>query len=196
MQLNLENSLPESFYARDTAVVAQALLGKYLVRNVAGISVIGKIVETEAYYGRNDLASHAARGPTPRSAIMFGSPGRAYVYFNYGIHYLLNVVTEPEGAAGAVLIRALEPIEGIEVMRRHRRVDNLVKLANGPGKLTQALRISLKENGLPLFGGPLAICDAENGHIQIVKTQRIGISAGKEHLFRFYIKDNLFVSRR
>lgn len=194
--MNVKDLLPESFYARDTAAVARELLGKYLLRAIGGDLITCRIVETEAYYGQNDAASHASRGPTPRSAIMFGPPGRAYVYFNYGVHYLLNIVTEPAGTAGAVLIRALEPVGGIEVMRRNRPVSELKKMTNGPGKLTQALKISLRENGHAVFGGPLAIQNVEHDKPEIVSARRVGISAGKELFYRFYIKDNLFVSKK
>jgi DNA-3-methyladenine glycosylase len=143
-------SLPHEFYARDTLRVARELLGQRLVRVLDGERLSGRIVETEAYIGEADLACHAARGLTPRTAVMFGPPGHAYVYFIYGMHHCLNVVTEHEGFAAAVLIRALEPLEGLAAMRSHRgnRADG--QLANGPGKLCQALQITRELNGVDL----------------------------------------------
>lgn len=189
--------LPRDFYARDTSAVARELLGQYLLRRLNGDRLVCRIVETEAYYGSGDPASHAARGRTPRSGIMFGPAGHAYVYFNYGVHYLLNVVTEAEGTAGAVLIRALEPVEGIETMLANRPVVDFRQLANGPGKLTKALSIDLRDNGADLTRGNLGIVRGDSlvGD-RIVAGPRIGIREGKEYPYRFYIEDNQFVSRR
>ncbi len=186
----------EDFYGRDTATVANELLGSRLVRTIDGNEIVCKIVECEAYYGKGDSASHAAKGVTPRSKIMFGPPGRAYVYFNYGVHHLLNVVTEKEGTAGAVLIRALQPMNGEEILKRNRRVAKSVDLTNGPGKLTQALGIDLSYNGVELYGGDLYICKGDASSINIVATKRIGISLGRELLYRFYIYNNPFISRK
>ena len=156
----------------------------------------GRIVETEAYFGNNDPASHASRGKTPRSAIMFGPPGHAYIYFNYGMHHLFNVVTEKEGFPGAVLVRALKPLEGINFMFQKRRVQELKSLTNGPAKLTQALGISIPHNGLDLTGGEIFLCDDGEEVSNIVSAPRIGISGGKDRLLRFYIEGNQFVSKR
>ena len=133
--------LPRSFFARDTLAVAPALLGQRLVRYANGQQLSGLIVETEAYRGQDDEASHAYRR-TPRSAVMYGLPGHAYVYFIYGVHHCLNAVTEPEGQPGAVLIRAILPVEGIEIMRGRRAGIADDQLANGPGKLCMALGIN------------------------------------------------------
>ncbi|KQC12938.1 MAG: hypothetical protein APR56_05885, partial [Methanosaeta sp. SDB] len=151
--MNKETILDHAFYRRSTVRVARDLLGQILVRKINGELLSGRIVETEAYTGPGDPASHAARGATPRSAIMFGRPGRAYVYFCYGMHHLLNVVTEREGTAGAVLIRALEPGEGLARMLRNRERNKLRGLLDGPGKLTQALKIGRELNGWDLTGG-------------------------------------------
>ena len=189
-------SLTEDFYRRDTVVVAKELLGCSLVRTIDGTKIVCKIVECEAYYGKGDDASHAASGVTPRNKIMFGPPGRAYVYFNYGVHHLLNIVTEKEGTPGAVLIRAIQPMDGEEILRKNRPVKNSVDLTNGPGKLTQALGIDLEFNGVELFGGDLFMSRGETSPVKIVATERIGISFGKELLYRFYIDNNIFVSRK
>lgn len=165
--------LPRSFFARTTDAVARELLGMVLVHETPEGRAAGRIVETEAYFGPGDPASHAHRGPTPRSAIMFGHPGFAYVYFTYGMYHLLNVVTEDRGTAGAVLIRALEPIEGAELMRARHAAWRVARgrpplgdvpdarLANGPGKLTIAMGIDLRENGCDLIGRTLFIAWGE-----------------------------------
>src|SRR3990172_4976408 len=153
--------LATNFYARDTETVARELLGKVLVREVNGRAVRCRIVETEAYYGQNDPASHAARGRTKRNSVMFGRPGRAYVYFNYGVHHLLNVVCEVEGTAGAVLIRAVQPVKGVRLLLANRPVDNIKRLTNGPGKLTQALAVNLAHNDRPLNRAELGIIDSD-----------------------------------
>ena len=140
-------TLPREFYARDTIKVARELLGQLQVRRTKGKLLTGLIIETEAYTGPGDPASHAARGPTPRSLIMFGPPGKAYVYFCYGNHYLLNVVTEREGSAGAVLIRGLVPLRGLRWMLKNRKKEMSKGLLDGPGKLTQAFQIGLALNG-------------------------------------------------
>jgi len=199
IETKLENKseiLSEDFYIRDTVTVANELLGSSLVRTIGVVKIVCKIVECEAYYGKDDGASHAARGVTSRSKIMFGPPGRAYVYFNYGVHHLLNVVTEREGTAGAVLIRALQPLSGEELLRKNRPVAKSVDLTNGPGKLTQALGIDLSYNGVELYSGDLYICKGEVKPKKVVVTERIGISLGKQLPYRFYIDNNPFVSRK
>jgi DNA-3-methyladenine glycosylase len=141
--------LPRTFFARPTEQVARDLLGQRLVRLHAGRRLSGLITETEAYIGQDDLACHARFGLTPRSAVMFGPPGHAYVYFTYGMHWMLNVVTEPQGTPAAVLIRALVPEEGLEVMRalRPRPAPTPARLTDGPAKLAQALGIDKRLNG-------------------------------------------------
>ncbi len=188
--------LPFTFYARDTGDVARSLLGKILVRRIGRQTVKCRLVETEAYYGKDDPASHAARGKTKRTAVMFGQPGHAYVYFNYGVHHLLNVVTEVAGTAGAVLVRAVEPIEGMDMLLRNRPVSQVRQLTNGPGKLTQALGINLDLNGKSLDTSVLGIIDSEENNFRVVSGPRIGISAGRDMELRFCIENNKFVSRR
>ena len=184
--------LPRAFYARPTLEVARDLVGKVLVhRTRAGIAS-GVIVETEAYIGESDPACHAAPGPTARNAPLYGPPGIAYVYLNYGIHYLVNAVTEPEGSPAAVLIRALEPLEGEALMRRRRAggvrpsatVVPGLSLCRGPGNLTRALGISLAQNGADLTRGPLCIEDRGLPVPDVVWGTRVGISVGTEHAWR------------
>ncbi len=189
--------LERKFFARPPQVVARELLGKVLVRRLGEALLSGRIVETEAYSARHDPASHAFRGRTPRTEIMFGPPGFAYVYFIYGKHYCLNVVTEPEGRASAVLIRALEPQEGIPLMQRFRGTASLRQLTSGPGKLCQALSIDHSMNGVDLLGDELFLCQGEAvSPEKIVATRRVGVSAGRELPWRFYLKGNPYVSRR
>ncbi|MCB0286939.1 MAG: DNA-3-methyladenine glycosylase [Calditrichia bacterium] len=188
-------ALPQQFYAQDTITVAKQLLGKLLVRHLNGEVLAAKIVETEAYIGEDDPACHAARGRTPRTEIMYGPPGFAYIYFIYGMYFCLNAVTEAEGFPAAVLIRAAEPVGGLEQMRRLRRVKNDLQLANGPGKLCQAFDLNRDLNGAPLTQPPLYIADSPAvPSDEIVATSRVGISAGKSHLWRFLIKNNRFAS--
>jgi DNA-3-methyladenine glycosylase len=179
--------LPPAFYNRDTILVAQDLLGKILIRENEGKTISGRIVETEAYTGPGDPASHAFRGPTPRSRIMFGPPGIAYVYFCYGVHHLLNVVTEKDGTAGAVLVRGLEPLEGIERMMENRGRDTEKALLDGPGKLTEALEITLSLNGWDMTGGRelYIIKGQRQPGEQIIAAPRVGIKNGIDKLWRF-----------
>jgi len=193
---NLE-VLKRSFYARNSVKVAKNLLGKILVRELPEGRLSGKIVEVEAYGGSDDPASHAYRGKTSRNEVMFGKPGLAYIYFTYGMHYCLNVKTEREGIPGAVLIRALEPLEGIEIMKRNRSIEKLSELTNGPAKLTKAMKITKELNGWDLTKGKkLFICKPKvKEKFEIATTYRIGIKVGTEKPWRFYIKRNPFVSR-
>ena len=188
--------LPRSFYSRDTSLVARELLGKTLMRHVSQGLLSGRIVETEAYYGLEDPASHSFRGKTRRCAVMWERPGLAYVYFAYGMHFLLNVVTEEIGVAGAVLIRSLEPIEGIDIMRANRRRGKITELASGPAKLTEAFAITCDFNGHDMTGGELVVT-AEGGlsDCAIGCSGRIGVSRGSDRQLRFYILDNRFVSK-
>jgi DNA-3-methyladenine glycosylase len=195
------HTLPESFFARDTVKVARELLGKVLVSRARDTVCGGRIVETEAYLGSHDPGSHAAtKGVTKRNAVMYGPPGRAYVYLTYGNHHMLNIVTEPEGVAGAVLVRALEPLFGADEMllRRAARTGTRppeVEVANGPGKLAAALGISLAENGTALGGGTLTLYDAPAPPERVVVSGRVGLSEGHELELRFYLGGNPFVSR-
>ena len=185
--------LPRSFYERATAAVARDLLGKVLVhRECAGI-----IVETEAYIGGDDLAAHSARGLTPRTRVIFGPPGHAYVYFIYGIYECLNLVAEPAGKPGCVLIRALEPVAGIETMRKRRpTARRLEDLASGPGKLTLAMAISRTENGADVTRGALVVREPQQkAESRVVVTPRVGIRQCADWPLRFLIAGNRFVSR-
>ncbi len=189
--------LDRKFFARPPETVARELLGCVLVRRLGGAILRGRIVETEAYSAANDPASHAYRGRTPRNNIMFGPPGLAYIYFIYGKNFCLNVVTEPEGKAGAVLIRALEPLEGIPLMQRFRGTSVLKQLTSGPGKLCQAFGIDRALNGIDLLGNQLYLIkglpvDRE----EIVVTTRVGISTGQDLPWRFYLRGSPYVSRR
>ena len=171
--------LPTTFYNRPTLTVARELLGTRLVRILDGVKLIGMIIETEAYFGFDDLASHAKAGRTIRTAPMFGPPGHAYVYFTYGNHWMLNAVTEPEGFPAAVLIRAIKPVEGIEIMIKRRGGRDTL----GPGKLTQALGITKCENNVNLAesGSELWI---EEGQVILKKsvtiTPRVGLNKTPE----------------
>ncbi|MBU7014388.1 MAG: DNA-3-methyladenine glycosylase [Theionarchaea archaeon] len=186
--------LDSSFYERDTPEVARALLGCLLVSRIGRKNslVSGIIVETEAYLGETDPGSHAFRGRTPRTDPMYGEPGRAYVYLIYGKYCLLNVVTRPVGTAGAVLIRALEPVEGIEIMKERRACQDLRDLTTGPGKLTLALGITLDHNTVDLTQDLLWVEPRTAGEIQV--SSRIGVS--DHQALRYFLKENRFVSRR
>jgi len=188
--------VPREFYARNTVKVAHDLLGKQLVRTRKGARLTGRIVEVEAYRGSDDPASHAFRGPTPRNAPMFGEPGHAYIYFTYGNHYCLNVTTQASGIPGAVLIRAIEPLDGEVFMRRLRPNVSEGALTNGPGKLTQALGIDRSLNEVDMTSlGPLFITNLHEEHFKISRSPRIGITAGKDRLWRFCILENRYVSK-
>jgi DNA-3-methyladenine glycosylase len=194
--------LPRVFYARPTLDVARDLIGTVLVHEQAGLRTSGVIVETEAYIGESDPACHAAPGPTARNAPLYGPPGFAYVYLNYGIHYLVNAVTEPEGSPAAVLIRALEPLEGETIMRRRRargttrraRDFAAVELCRGPGNLARALGITLKENRLDLTSSPLRIEDQGLAARPVAWGPRVGLNVGVEHAWRCYAAGSPAVS--
>jgi DNA-3-methyladenine glycosylase len=173
--------LPRAFYERPTLTVARELLGQRLVRVLAGIRLSGLICETEAYGGPDDESSHAFRR-TRRSAIMYGAPGHAYVYRIYGIHHCLNAVTEPADQPGAVLIRAIFPQEGLDIMRGHRDVRTDAHLTDGPGKLCEALAIDLAQNGLDLVNGEtISIeADARAADAEVRMAPRIGVRGSTE----------------
>lgn len=189
------NRLPRSFYARPATEVAPDLLGKVIARRLGDEVLRGRIVETEAYLGQSDPGSHAYRGVTPRTAVMFGPPGFLYVYFTYGAHFCMNVVTDSDGVAGAVLIRALQPLEGIPTMERNRGGRPLIELCNGPGKLCQALAIGRNDNGTDLKGGNIWLEDGPAVEGEVRTSARVGLSAAKDLPLRFFIADNPFVSR-
>jgi DNA-3-methyladenine glycosylase len=180
--------LPRDFYAQDTITVARELLGKHLVHVHDGMTQVGKIVEVEAYLGPHDLAAHSARGLTPRTQVMFGPPGFAYVYLIYGIYNCMNVVTEAEGHAAAVLLRAVEPLQEID------------QRTQGPGLLCKAMHITRALNAHDLLSEDFFIADvAEREPLSIVKRPRIGVDYAQhwaKRLLRFYIKNNKFVSRK
>jgi DNA-3-methyladenine glycosylase len=185
--------LPARFYNRPVVEVARELVGCVVFND--GCS--GVIVETEAYH-HSEPACHAFVGLTPRTSTLFGPPGRAYVYRSYGIHALLNAVAEPQGVGAAVLIRALAPLEGIELMRARRGMDRAERLCSGPGKLTQALGISLHHNGCDLARGPVVISARPPAwrEVEIAVSRRIGITKALELPWRFCAAGNKFVSRR
>lgn len=192
------NILPSHFYDYATTAVAQALLGKLLVHETSAGLVAGRIVETEAYLA-DDPACHAHGGKkTPRTEVMFGAPGTAYIYLIYGVHNCFNVVTGAEGVGEAVLIRALEPVCGVELMQAWRKQTALHNLCSGPGKLVYAMGITRALNALSLMEPPLYLAEpvALPGKFNVVTTTRIGISKGADLPLRFYIKDSLFVSRK
>jgi DNA-3-methyladenine glycosylase len=185
--------LPRSFYSRSPEIVAQALLGKLFLRNLHGKRLTGRIIEVEAYLGLTDPASHAARGLTPNNAVLFGPPGRTHVYFIYGMYYCLNVASHRPGEAGGVLIRALDPIDGIETMADLRGLPHNAKtklLTGGPGRLCQALDITRKNsNDLDVTSPKSFIQIADDGHrpTEILTTPRIGISKAADRPLRFLI---------
>ena len=197
-------ALSREFYARPTLVVAHELIGKLLVHETASGLASGIIVETEAYIGEADPACHAAPGPTARNAPLYGPPGIAYVYLNYGIHYLVNAVTEAEGWPAAVLIRALEPFEGEPLMRRRRargtgkppHAYETGSLCRGPGNLTRALGISLRQNLRDLVSSGLRIEDAGLPARKLAWSPRIGLTVGVEQEWRCYATDSAAVSGR
>ncbi len=208
------NPLPRSFYTRRTLTVAKELLGKYIVRTLGRKRLIGRIVETEAYL-RNDPASHSYRGKTRRNAPMFERGGCLYVYFTYGLHYCANVVTAEEGIGEAVLIRAVEPIEGIDEMRKRRGRPGKVKstlrglsadgtavpaelrlLTNGPAKFAQAFGLTVTQSGIDLTGTDIFLTEG----IAVPKSRigvsgRIGISTAQEKQWRFFLRENPWVSK-
>ena len=186
--------LPRRFFARSTLQVARDLLGHLLVHETPDGVVAGRIVEVEAYRGPRDPASHAYRR-TPRSAIMWGPPGVAYVYFSYGNHYCVNVVTELAGTAGAVLLRALEPVEGIELMRRRRGTDDIRLLASGPGRLTRAMGITAAHNGADLTRPPLYVARGRTAPVPVARSPRVGIRVATDRLWRYFIPGHPCVSR-
>lgn len=193
--------LPREFYAREPKIVGLELLGKRLIRQTAEGIVVGRIVETEAYLSSRDPACHSNRGMTRRNATMFGPAGHAYVYMIHS-RWCLNAVTEEVGLGSAVLIRAIEPLEGIELMQVRRQKERLLDLARGPARLCQALDVTKIHDGWDLTAGrELWIAEDANGNAQgtplrIARSGRIGISAAQKRLLRYYVAGNLYVSGR
>jgi len=186
----------DTFLYDDPVICARRLLGCYLVRTHEKGRTVVKIVETEAYH-QSDAASHSYKGRTPRTDVMFGPPGRLYVYFTYGMHYCMNIVTGPEGEGSAVLIRAVEPLEGLEYVHQNRPRLPDVQTTNGPAKACKALQIDKSYNGHDLTQEPLQLVAKQAiPDDQIVQATRIGISQAQEKPWRFYIADNPFVSKR
>jgi len=183
------------FLQDDVTVVARRLLGCLLVRTINGERLVCRIVETEAYH-QSDAASHSYKGRTPRADVMFGPAGHLYVYFTYGMHYCMNIVTGTEGEGSAVLIRAVEPLEGLETMERNRHGRGGTELTNGPAKVCQALGIDKTYNGHNLQESPL-ILEAKSALStkDITVTTRIGITKDMHRLWRFYETGNAFVSK-
>ena len=188
--------IPRAFYERDTATVAKELLGKMLVHRASEGLTSGKIVEVEAYYGKGDPASRASRKRTRLNEMMWWHGGLAFVYMVHA-NWLFNVTTEREGVPGAVLIRALEPVTGVKLMHRRRRVSNERGLTSGPGRLTQAMGITREHHGLGLTGArsELIIVKGKVERFEIASSHRIGVSRDLKRELRFYIRDNPFVSR-
>ena len=192
-----ESRIGLSFFQQPTLLVAQQLLGLTLVRSIDGQRLAGKIVEVEAYHQDGDQAAHSFRGKTRRNATMFGPAGYLYVYFIYGMHFCMNVVTEEDGVGAAVLIRAIQPIDGISVMKHYRGPSvKLVNLTNGPAKCCQALSIGRDQDGMSLQQDDLFLEPGDPLPAQAVKTSpRIGISKSKSLPWRFYLEGNPFVSK-
>jgi DNA-3-methyladenine glycosylase len=194
--------VPRDFFARDPRRVARQLLGKLLIRESAEIKLTARIVEVEAYLGEEDPAAHAAAGRTLRNAVIFGPPGHAYVYFIYGNHYCLNVSCEPEGEAGCILFRALEPLEGIDEMARARQIElrgqkDWPKLTSGPGRLCQALGITRSaDNGRDLTDRVSGLWIGDDGSRPrtVTITPRIGITKAAHMPLRYLLTGNRFVS--
>lgn len=194
--------IPRPFFARDVRRVARALLGKVLVRRAGATTLTARIVEVEAYLGVEDPAAHAAAGRTLRNSVIFGPPGHAYVYFIYGNHYCLNVSCEPEGKAGCVLFRALEPLTGIEEMARARHVEitnpkTLRQLTSGPGRLCEAFGITrTRDNDCDLTSNKSSLWIGDDGYRarKVTLTPRIGITKAADMPLRYLLADNPFVS--
>lgn len=199
--------LPRAFFNRDPRTVARELLGKLIVRSEGSKTLAGRVVEVEAYLGMGDLAAHAAAGQTERNAVLFGPPGHAYIYFIYGVHYCLNISCLPEGRAGCVLIRALEPVSGLREMARARDLDDvefdspreLRKLASGPGRLCEALGITRpRDNGKDMVAErtDLRVMDDAFKVREIGVTPRIGITKSAELPLRYTVANSPYLSRR
>lgn len=188
--------LPALFFDRPTAEVARDLVGAILLSRAEGVLSGGRIVETEAYLGSHDEGSHAAtKGITKRNAVMYGPPGTSYVYFTYGNHHMLNLVCEPDGVAGAVLVRSIEPLVGVGEMVCRRGRSDARQLVSGPGRLAQALGVDLSDNGATLLQGRLAVFAGPAASETIASTGRVGLSRGHEAELRFLLEGNAYVSR-
>ena len=190
----MSSKLPRSFYNRPTLEVARDLLGKRIVfkSNEAGLSA--KIVEVEAYVGEDDPACHAAPGLTKRNEVMYGKPGFSYIYFVYGMYYCFNIVTERKGFPAAVLLRAAEPVDGLEIMRRRSSKRKAETILSGPGKFCRAFGLTAEHSGTDLTSNTLYVCEGIDQVEEIVITTRVGINKGVERPYRFYLADSNAVS--
>ncbi len=187
--------LTRAFFSRDPVTVARDLLGRILFYRTPEGLLAGRIVETEAYTGEADPASHAFRGRTARNAVMFGAAGHAYVYFSYGVHYCLNVTADAPGVAGAVLLRALEPLAGVEIMRRHGDDRPEVRLLSGPGKIGRGFELDLKDNGRDFTRGSLGLAaGAPVSDHEVAVSRRIGIARAVDLPYRFSVIGSRSVS--
>jgi DNA-3-methyladenine glycosylase len=190
-------ALPRSFYARSSLEVARDLIGRLLVRPLAHDILVGRIVECEAYQ-EGDPASHSFRGRTERNEVMFGQPGHLYVYFTYGMHFCMNVVTGRHGEGSAVLLRAAEPVEGLEWMRNRRGREDARLLCAGPGRLTQAFGIDRAHNGIDLVGGDVMFIARGTpvSDERLGESARVGVTVGMDRPWRYFEAGSPFVSRR
>jgi DNA-3-methyladenine glycosylase len=203
MKFSIKKKLPLKFYKRDLHTVAKELLGKYIVKEYDGFYLSGRIVEVEAYDGNIDEAAHSFSGKTKRNQVMFEGAGKLYVYFTYGMHFCANVVTGNVNDGKAILIRAVEPIDGIDQMALNRfgkktaTENELKNLCSGPGKFCKAFNIDRNDNGTDLTGDSIFIINATKLKPEcIVSTKRIGIKKSVDLQWRYYIKENKFVSKR
>lgn len=195
--INNYKKIPDNFFLRETVTVAKDLLGKIIIRKLRNTVIAGKIVEVEAYIGAHDPACHAYRKYTERSKVLYEDAGTMYVYFVYGNYYCFNVVTEEKGKGSAVLIRAVEPLEGIDIIKKKRKkINNIYELTNGPGKFCLAFDIDKRFNNKKLSRDLIYIAEPiHRTNFKISISSRIGIKTGTDYLYRFFIKDNPFVSK-
>lgn len=192
----MASKLPRDFYRQPTLDVAGALIGKRFVHRKNKGTLSGRIVEVEAYIGEDDPACHARFGMTARNNVMYGDGGHLYVYFIYGMYNMLNFVTEEKGTPAAVLIRAVEPLEGVPDMQENRNCVDMRQLCSGPGKLCQAFGIEVSDTGKSLTGAEFYVVDDGGQARQLVASSRIGIRQGRDLLWRFYDSESKFVSRK
>jgi DNA-3-methyladenine glycosylase len=194
--------LKRDFFQQNTIAVAKQLRGKFIVRKIGKQTLVGKIVETEAYRGFHDLASHAHKGKTARNAVMFDEGGYSYIYLVYGMYHCFNIITEKKDYPAAVLIRAVEPIEGLALMKKNRKTDELKNLCSGPAKFCQAFALTKKQSGIDLSKSKEIWLEDRGNKIknsEIVKTKRVGIDYSghcREWPWRFYLKDNKLISKK
>jgi len=190
----MSRKLPRSFYDRPTLEVARNLLGSFITFRTKQTSLSARIVEVEAYIGQDDPACHAARGLTERNQVMFDQPGFSYIYFIYGMYHCFNIVTEREGFPAAVLLRAAEPIDGIESMRKRSPKGKVEQILSGPGKFCRSFGLTLDHSGMDLTGNTLYLTSGKGKPGRIVTTTRIGIKTGTELSYRFYLAESEAVS--